>query len=770
MSKINFSRILSYFKPIIYYLAIFLIPLAMSLFFPIYSPFTMVKSAWFQVLTSLLLLTYSVSFWLSFKRKKIRINKKFLVALTPWALFLAVLLILNFFSIDPLQSFFGSYNRQMGFLFYFSLATWFSLIVFYFSAFDKQQNEAFLFWEKGVSRTALVMSISASLVAVYACLQFLGYDLFLWQEGQLLSRSISSLGQPNFLGSFLLFGLLMTAYLFYLNKKLFFRLLIAISFIIQFFALIASGSRSAWLALLFTVFLYLLAFLWHKWRYKSLIIASLVAFTLFFILLALSPNRMQGLFNWGEGSLGLRSYFYQAAPALMTDNLYVGSGLENGGELIIKSYDPDWGIFMRINGSSDKVHNSLLDAFLQLGIFGFLSYLILYLFVIYQFILLWQRPRTKFFAVFAGGALIAYSFSLLFGLADIANVFYFWVLAALATAANLIFNESGEDNRVKKSLKKIIKVFKFERMPTINSIYVLVLTIILAGLAIFQAYMSISSISADHYFLQVHKYSLNKDYATANLLYDYIIDDSLNPSYINNYQRKYAFFLTEALAEAPSLSVSRFLENSAKQILLDLPLNTYDDFYSFAVLNCSLNGPEHSLDKFEQLIKISPKRPEIFISIGDCLSHEDPESALNNYEHALTLLPQISDQRLIGEHAAYLNFYNHLIYYKIASLHKQNTENEAALINYEKAYYFYPSKISTLGEIAKTYYYLKDYQSAFESLEHAYHRQADVYWLDQLASLAHTIGDDGKYEKYLDQRRIITGQEFIYLEEDLLFP
>lgn len=770
MNKINLSSILGFLKPAVFYLAIVFIALGMSFFLPIYSPFTLVKSAWFQVLGAIFLLISLIPFWRSFKPKRIMINKEFLVTLIPWAIFLVSLLFLNIYSLNPSQSFFGSYDRQLGFLFYFTLATWFALIVHYFSFFNKSQAEAFFSWQKGIFRSVLVMSVSATLVAIYACLQFLGYDFFLWQEGQLLSRSISSLGQPNFLGSFLLFGLSITAYLFYLNKRIFYRLLIAITLVIQLFALLSTGSRAAWLALIFTVFFYLIIFLWHKWRYRALIISSVVAIFLFFLLMIISPSRIQGLFNWQQGSLGLRSYFYQAAPTLIADNLWFGTGLENGGEAIVRSYSPDWAIFMKINGSSDKFHNSLLDVLLQLGIFGLIFYLLLYLFVIYQFILLWRRPSTKYFAIFIGTALIAYSFSLLFGLADIVNVFYFWILAALGTAGNLIFKLGEKKTKLKYYVEKIFLQLKFKSRASVNSIFILGLSIILAVIAIFQAYMSISAIGVDHYFLSLNQYTLNHDYATANLLSEYIVTDSLNPVYLDNYQRSYSFFLVEALQQQPSLALSRYLEKSANEILLSLPLNSYDNIYSFAVLNCYLNGPDNSLNKFEQLINISPNKPNNFIALGDCLSSTNSDLALANYQHALTLLPKRDDDRLHGEQANYLDFYLHLIYYKIAELFYHSENYVEALVAYKQAYYLYPRQISILGDIATMYYYLGDYANAYNNLEHAYRRQVNVYWLDRLAALAYTINDQETYLNYWHLRQDISGQEFNYLDKDLIFP
>lgn len=774
MKKIDLLEIINFFKPIFYYLALIMVPLGMSFFLPIYSPFTMIKSAWFQVLAALMLFSFLLHFWHNYHSGIIKINKQFIKILIPWFLFLLMLLVTNIFSSYQIQSFFGSYDRQTGFLFYFTLATWVSMIVYYFSGLDnniKELENAFIFWQTGVRRSAVVMCIVSTLVAIYACLQFVGLDFIVWQEGQLLNRSIATLGQPNFLGSFLLFGLIISSYLFYLNKIFLHRFFLFVSFFIQLLALVASGSRSAWLSFIVAFVTIITLLFWSKLRKKTIILAAGILFVLISFFIVFSPARFKSLFLWQEGSLGLRSYFYSAAPHLLADHLLIGTGLENGGEAIVSSYQPDWGVFMKINGYSDKLHNSLLDILLQLGVIGFCFYILLYLFVLKEFLRLWKRPQTKDFAIFVGAALIAYSVSLLFGLSDVANIFYFWVLTSLGLAANLIFDLKQESKKnIYKLFKKIKSVFLFRKSKMNNNFLFIFISFVLACVAILQIYLSLTAIRADHYFLNLYKQSLNKEYFTAELLYQYILEDSHQPVYRAYYQRAYAFFILEALQGDLDLSTLTLLKNTASKILNDLPNESYDNLYTKAYLECNLNNTSDAMVKFQYLLDVNDSRPAVYVAQGDCMRENNFDLALGSYDQSLLFLPDINDSRLVGEHKDFLNYYNYLIYSKIGELYYSNQKYKEALNSYERATYFYPQDLKILDRIAQTAFYLKDNQLAYQNLEHAYLRNLDIYWVERLIALAHSLNDEARLKQYIDLWQSVGGREFDGLFENFIFP
>lgn len=768
MKKINFLAIVDFLKPWIYYLALLAIPLGMSIWLPIYSPFVVMKTAWLHILGALFLIFSLLSIWLNRNYSWFLFDKKYWLIILPWFIFLIFLLFANIFSFNQTQSFFGSYDRQLGFLFYVAIAVWFSLIVYHFSS---GRGDREIFWQKGVKRSVLLMVLVATLVAVYACLQFFGYDFTVWQEPQMLSRSISSLGQPNFLASFLLFGLSMSVYLFYISKSFLPRFFIIISGIIQLLALVFSGSRSAWISFLLTFFIISLISLWRRWRLKAVFFALVILAFLSLLLFSLAPTRALGLLSWQEGSLGLRTYFYRAAPLVIEERPWLGVGLENGGEAMVAQYQPDWGIFMKINAYTDKVHNSILDIIIQLGLIGFIFYVFLYLFIADQVVSLWRRRETRAFALAAAAALLAYSISLLFGLADLANVFYFWVIAGLVTAGNINYQKLEEKNsRFERCLKRLVNLFKIKIKTSGNYLLLIFLSFILFVFAVFQIYFGFKSVQADHYFLNLYKQSLNREYFTADLLYQYILEDVISPINLSYYQRSYAFLILGNLDSGMDFTSKRLMRGRAETLLSDLPSISYDDIYAQANLQCFLNEPVSAQVNFDYLQSLSPSRPAAFFAEGDCEKEEHPEKALKDYNRALSLLPSFDDARLQGEHKQYLNFYAYSIYKKIADLNYDNKNYEQALLDYRQAYSLYPADISLLKNIANTSFYLQDYQLSYQSLEHAYLRQPQSYWLLQLASLASTLKDDKRSFKYLEMNESLYGSLIDVSPDSLIFP
>jgi tetratricopeptide (TPR) repeat protein len=768
MKKINFLRIIGLLQPLLYYGALLVIPLSVAFLFPLFSPFTLIKSTWFYIMGSLLLLITLFSFRLDKERLAVVLKTNFWKNIGPLFLVLIAFFVLSLFSVNFQQSFFGSYERQMGIMFYFWIFIWLALIVYYFHSylFNNQGPEES--WLRGVRNSAIFIMISSSLVSVYAFLQFVGYDFILWQEPQLLNRSISSLGQPNFLGSFLLFGLAMSAYLFYLYKSFRQRSFLFILILIQIVALILSGSRSAWLALIAVLFLLGILFFWKRFRYKVILMSVLfivLSLGLFYLLL---PTRSSAFLNWREGSVSLRAYFYKAAPQMISQNPLLGVGLENGGEVIVGHYQPEWGLFMKINGYSDKVHNSFLDITIQTGFLGLIFYILLHLFLMNQWLLLWRKKVARPFALAVGAALLAYGITLLFGLADLTNVFYFWILVSLIIAGNTILNNNESSQGLFfNNLKRIFSFnnSKSERLTILASF----LSGLLAVIALIQIYFSFSALKADHYFLNFYKQSLNKEYFAADLLYSYVLEDAINPVNLANYQRVYASFIVGNFDEGFGLLHLRLFRDRAKDLSLVLTAQNYETLYSQARLKCFLQGASAAQTEFDDLKSLSSQRPSLYLDQGDC-ELSDSNKAIDLYSKALEKLPSLEDERLKGEHLDYLKFYKSLISLKLANVYYEEKEYVEASSFYKRAYLLNPQDIGLLKNIANTYFYLGDYDKAYFNLEHAYRRQPHHYWLIQLAALSVVLDNTELANEYWQKATDLANEEELGNLDNLIFP
>jgi len=225
--KIKSSNIINVLTEVSYLLIIFGVPVIFSFYLPSGNVFELSKTIFFRSLTAILLflslLRYfylnsyntgfnyfsSLHFW----------RKKFLAPL----LFLGVVGFSLFFSINPRTSFWGDFDRQEGYLSFLFFGLFFILMVYnlLFTTSDKAFSP-----EARIKRIILTIVASGGLVSLYGILQILNIDFLYWSEAPFLTnRTISSLGQPNFLGSFLVLVLPLTVYLLNQATKFWWRFL-----------------------------------------------------------------------------------------------------------------------------------------------------------------------------------------------------------------------------------------------------------------------------------------------------------------------------------------------------------------------------------------------------------------------------------------------------------------------------------------------------------------------------------------------------------------
>ena len=719
MVKIAWSKILDLLLSLSYGTALLAVPLSMSYFFPIFSPFTLVKTAWLQIIGAsfLIFLIFKLHPWL--KSDNFPLKTRFWRAIAPVWLFWGAWALLSIWSLNPLQTWFGSYDRQLGLLTYFWLALWFSFIVYYFGGFRQEvKNNPIHSWQRGIRLSTFLMALAGTIIGIYAFLQFCGYDFAVWQESQLYGRAIATLGQPNFLGSFLLLCLPLTAYYFFQQRRFFSRFLILLMLVVQIVGLIVSGSRAAWLAAIMTLAVIIIFYLWRRWRGWSIVIAAgfVLIFSLFFY--GLMPARLTALRDFDTGSVALRRYFYQASGQVIGEHLWLGTGLDAGGEALVAQYRPDWGVFLKIDGYTDLVHNRILDIIIQTGLIGFAGWLFLCLFWFRQLQCLWNNPITHNFALAAAVALGAYSFSLLFGLADIASLFYVWVIAALVVAGNA----SACPKKINQA--NLSKHFFKNNFSGFKSVIAVSISAILIIFSVCQIYFSLSSLQADYYFFQLYRLLPTRQYFTIDTLYSYLADSELNPVNRAYYQRTLGSYVVADFDNLPDISSRRLMRASLATIADSLPRRGYENFVVKTNLLCLAQGAEAARADFQKLISLSPSRPLVYRDWGRCLqSSLKNEEALVASGRALALLPSADDSRLNQEHRDYLNYYAHQLWRDRGSLYQRQHNYPAALRAYKQAYSYYPDDFYILKNIAEIYSLQSDRAAAAAALNHFYLRQ-----------------------------------------------
>lgn len=249
-------------------------------------------------------------------------------------------------------SFFGSYFRREG------LLTYICYILLFFAAPFVLKDEGF---KKKLSVTAVASSIAVSLIGIA---QFISLWIFNYQDQPLYNgRIISTFGQPNFLGSFLVQSLPFFWYLA-IRVKSKWRLVLFLGSSIVILAVILTFSRASWLALI--ILICILTF-----KNLKLLLAFLIGLTIVYAFIgSFTPSlfyhqvkRFEVDINerWTAENRGLIA---QRSLELIVKRPITGWGVENFAlvfPMVIREDDL---------GLKDIVVDSAHNIFLNLGVEG----------------------------------------------------------------------------------------------------------------------------------------------------------------------------------------------------------------------------------------------------------------------------------------------------------------------------------------------------------------------------------------------------------------
>ncbi len=484
-----------------FYLSIvFLIPLYFGFVLLSANPFEFQKMLLFKVLLLLLLFLSSLKFIFQpqFCFSFFKIFGKYFIIPSVVVLFY---LLTVMWSIDPRLSFYGSLGRQMGFVgeFYFFL---FFVIVFLDLIFSENK-------ERKINRIILTGVISSFVVSVYAIFQFFGYDFLTWEEpASITKRAMSTLGQPNFLGAFLLLTIPLSLYLFNESKRVIFKIVYFLIFVLQFLAMVFSGSRGAWLGLMIASALFLFIFYYRKNKKVFFLgLGALILFLLFLIFGSSVPSeRFRSAFNVSRGSSSVRVSVWSASLDFIKENK-MGIGLEGQKDAIGPYYQKDWAVLSKVNVVFDRAHNLFLDLIIEVGVIGAIIWLFFYYFVFkisFQNIL---KGQNRSLSVAIVWALMAYLISLLFNFSVIVTHLYFWLFVSVIFA-----------NNHSPDLKSLSRDDRCGENLVARRILVFIALILCFGGIWRQAV----NFNIDYYFLKTRQFFSQKEIPAASLSFSYL--------------------------------------------------------------------------------------------------------------------------------------------------------------------------------------------------------------------------------------------------------
>ncbi len=357
-------------------------PIALSLFLiPLYwapnfiSSFTQGKELLFKSITIFtLLMILIVSLGKSnFKFKKISTSNIFLLLVLQIFIFAVT----NILSSTPIVTIYGSYSRGFGFLD--------EMFLFLFTIYCALQLS-----EEKILKLLKLTFISGLIIGVYSIIQKTGTDPFFknYDINIFDGRVFSFLGNPSYLGQFMLLQLLVGCYLLFTANNRKEKLFYVVGSAISLFTILLSGTRTALLSLIIigvlTIIKYrkdiLKKFLNNKKKTLIIIIAILISsFVLLpkdrFSLSSLSLRSMQSRIEIWKGTLNLIEKHPWKGYGSETFYIYFP-------EIVTKKFLT---LEENINISADRIHNETLEIFFSHGIFSLIIYLLILLMLLKEF-------------------------------------------------------------------------------------------------------------------------------------------------------------------------------------------------------------------------------------------------------------------------------------------------------------------------------------------------------------------------------------------------
>lgn len=713
----------------------FLVPLYFSFFYRDFSVFSLDKTVLFKILVDVLLILLLIKILLT---KEIAGLSKLKNGFFYLPFFL-ILIVTTFFSIGIANSITGSYWRQQG------LITYLYYLLFIIILLLMINNK------KQINKIINALLLSSLIISLYGIWQWLGLDSFPWQKTVPAGgRVISTLGQPVFLGNYLLLVIFLTIYKFIIAENFYKRFLFVLFFLGQLLCLVFTYTRGAWLGFAAGLFIILLVIL-KKYKFKKVFIWSAVFLLLFFLFLGRNNffvDRIKSMADFNSGSVALRIKYWDAGLKAIRERPLAGYGLENQQQVILKYNDPTWSIFETIGSSPDRLHNELLDFAAQGGIFLVLSYLFILFYLFFKAIRFLPKldRQDSWLLIVLLTSIFSYQIALLSSFSTIDTSPIFWAYTALIL---IIINNLGREKENDR--------FSLKWNDQINSVLAVFIIIIIICLA-FSISQDINKVKADYYFrlariayakedylktvsnyFQVFNYNPKEKFYSWFFAND--IEAALNKIDDKNFRKSILIYMKNYLANN-QLATDNYVELLKRAKMLTM-LGFYDNHEYFI-----------KAEKiYDQLVRFNPFILDTYSAWAkEEVNSGDYSGALTLYNKALATLPAADNSKLNDEHRQELNQAAVDVYKGMAYCYKKLGQDQDERTAYEEILKLDPYRPDIYDLLAQSYYRSGDIDQAIW-----YNRRGlmldikNYHWSLALSLLYRDKKDLVEAKKYLDQ-------------------
>lgn len=294
----------------------------------------------------------------------------------------------------------------------------------------------------------MVIMFTAIIVSAYGIFQHFGIDPFPrnYRTINYGKSSFSTMGNPNFLGSYLVLMIPIAVYSYIIKK----RNSGALCYSILLFCLLCTNTRGAWLGTIFSAICFFAIhlicdrnFSGFIKRYSVIVFISVIIVLLYnFLEDETLINRFMTIFFDAKEFLisgdksdytgSHRGFIWKRVLALIENRPITGYGIENLGETFIKYFNDDMIEFWGETRYVDKAHNDFLNIAVTTGIPSMIVYLLFIISVIKTGLSNLKNPLILLLLPSISGYLIAIFFNI-----SVTSVAYiYWVFLGMIASNN----------------------------------------------------------------------------------------------------------------------------------------------------------------------------------------------------------------------------------------------------------------------------------------------------------------------------------------------
>lgn len=728
--------------------AIFLVPIYFAWFHENYTVFDLNKSALLRLCLSVAVIAYLSLIALRGSIPALGSKKLF------WATtaFIISVSLSTIFSLQPIISLLGSYERQQGLQNIISYALLFLFIVYCFKSHQQ------------LRRLFVILNISSTVICLYGLMQATGLDPLSWAESS-MSRIFSTFGQPNFFGHYLVVIIPITLYsLFFQAKKRYQKMLYILLVLAELACLVFTYSRGAWIALVVSVFVSGIILLW-KYNKKKYAVSIVVLVVLASIGLVLPPirsailkhsdyvhlqvsTRIISILDFSNGSNAIRFKYWGAALQSMAEagplRDLIGFGPDTQSSVFAQYYQSDWGYYEQLNSFPDRAHNSILDLLLQFGLLGLGTFLYLVFVCLrgLKRLLKTEHGERFYFALTLSTSIIAYTVNNFFSFSLTAmSVILFTLLAISWRAAN------SDDLKTEKLLHFFQPLSRWTIVVAIS---------ILLGIIFYS--FDVRPLIADYFYIQVKKGEARQD---CRMVLDNI-ENVLEWYPISHYYaRAYLSHTVNCLSAITSDASRQKMYQNILDQAQSIPVHE-EQFYTLVDLAhaYSILGYYDNPTYYEQAEKYYLEM--LAISKNITVSYQDYgrmkmwqgdfSQARGLFKQGIAITPTLDNALPNSEHttaiATQLGYFHDLI----ALTYYQEKNFAQAKSEYIVALKFNPTMTSSLKNLADIAYQEHDLQKAIQYNKQAFALEPqEALWPVSLATLYKELGNIKQARMYAEQ-------------------